>query len=198
MKNYFLYRRNEKKNNMNKIVMGIIFLLNISYIFPEEQNDFLFEDYWIRWKVYFASLSEDSDLPLPAEHYPRYAKFWLLCMQGKDNSIIVYGDRRKKVYLCSENKRKINSYIKSEQENYKDNLRQIAEVLKQGKVYSIQKLGETKDRCFIAAVDVSLELQNIDSLKLGYLMMNWAQDRQEGIFSVDGCDIKVTQVVDLE
>jgi hypothetical protein len=178
-------------------------LVHCFLISAEEKKDFgLFENYWKKQKINFASLSEVSNPEITEENTLKYSAFMVRCMRGYDHSIIIFTGRRKTVYVCSENKDKVDAYMKDEQEFFKQNLRDTAEVIKQGNVCLIQKLGETKDRCFIAARRSS-ELQKIDPLHLGYIVMNWAQDEAEGIFSVEGCDIKVSQVyhegaVDLE
>ncbi len=178
---------------MNLFLICSLILFHGITVFSQNENDLLFEDYWKKLKINFASLSETSNPEINEEDALRYSAFVVRCMRGHDDSIIIWNGRRKTVYLCSENKDKVDAYIKDEQEFYRQNLRGIAEVIKQGKVCFIQKLGETKDRCFIAARK-SEKLQKIDELRLGNVAMNLAQNEEEGTFSIDGCDIKVTQI----
>jgi hypothetical protein len=181
---------------MKKFVSFIFFLyfILLNHILINNENKIQFEFYWKQSGkenlIYFAALSELKNLALTEEDFKLYTQFTEKCMDGHDNVMLLYLKGKKTAYACSKDPKYLTDMIAQEKAEYKKRLKDLAEAIKSGMAIEIFNASE-KGASATMKAEVCPEWDRKDSLLLGYAIKNLAQANKNGIFSVEGCSVKI-------
>ncbi len=178
---------------MKKVVMTFFLIQCYAMTFSSDDN-LLFENYWEQskeqFKMYFAVLSEIKDLTISQEDSVKHLNFFERCMQGLNSSVLFHSQGKKIVYHCSKDQQKLIDFINEDKAKYKESFSTFAEFMKAGNTAFLKNPAKSGGFCSMKA-DVCPEWDSKDPVLLGYALKKLPEKGQNGIYSVQGCDVKL-------
>ena len=175
---------------MNLQLAFFFITLQFIKIFSGETENLLFEDHWQRKNIYFRSLSENTVPKISVEDMPIYEAFVQRCMNGHKNSILLYADHKKTTFHCSNDSEEVRNATENDKKKYAEELKAIANFVKQGNIITFRNLGKKGARCLMKA-EVDHSWENIELIILGYQLKTLAEQLKNGDFEIEGCKVRV-------
>lgn len=181
--------------SMKKILVS--FLLVNCFAVLSAKNDFgLFEFYWKEkpWDIHFAALSES--VTISEENHEEYLNFKQQCLEKKFESLLLYYNRRKTMFFCSDDEKSLEAKVKQQKTDDEKSLASFADFIKSGKVADIKKVGNANSDAVVGLLKPCLEWDAKSSLLVGYAIQSHIAEEKNGVFNIEGCDVLILHIRD--